>query len=43
MVIPTFQEVTSEIRRLEQRSGIVFVGSFLHPPNVDSACFLVEQ
>src|SRR5215216_5263729 len=42
-VISTIQEVVDDRPSLEQRDGIAFVGSFLHPPNVDAARFLVEQ
>ena len=42
-VIPTIQERAREGRTARAPPGIVFVGSFLHPPNVDAARFLVEH
>jgi len=42
-VIPTMQDPVEGVAPLEQRDGIVFVGSFRHSPNVDAAVFLVEH
>lgn len=41
--IPTIQEPISGVPPLDGRSGIVFVGSFEHLPNVDAASFLVRD
>ncbi len=40
-VIPAIEEPVPGIAGPEGRSGIVFVGNFRHPPNVDAARFLV--
>jgi GT2 family glycosyltransferase/SAM-dependent methyltransferase/glycosyltransferase involved in cell wall biosynthesis len=42
LVIPTVHEVESYVAPPEDRSGILFVGSFEHPPNIDAAVRLVK-
>ncbi len=42
LVIPTVYEVESYVPPAEARSGILFVGSFEHPPNIDAAVRLVK-
>jgi len=42
-VIPTIEEPISDVPSLAGRAGIVFVGGFLHSPNVDAALFLVRS
>jgi len=43
LVIPTVHEVAPYVASAEERSGILFVGSFEHPPNVDAAVFLAKE
>ncbi|HEY5141976.1 MAG TPA: glycosyltransferase [Solirubrobacteraceae bacterium] len=42
-VIPTIEEPIADHPDPDGRSGIVFVGNFLHAPNVDAARFLVDS
>jgi GT2 family glycosyltransferase/glycosyltransferase involved in cell wall biosynthesis len=42
-VIPTIEEAVTGVPSLEGRAGIVFVGGFLHAPNVDAVLFLVRS
>jgi GT2 family glycosyltransferase/SAM-dependent methyltransferase/glycosyltransferase involved in cell wall biosynthesis len=42
LVIPTVYEVESYVPPAEDRSGILFVGGFEHPPNIDAAVRLVK-
>ena len=41
-VVPMLHEVADSVAPLAGRSGIVFLGSFAHPPNADAARQLVE-
>jgi GT2 family glycosyltransferase len=42
-VLPTVHEVQPYVAPPEDRAGIVFVGSFAHPPNIDAALTLVKN
>ncbi|HKG40069.1 MAG TPA: glycosyltransferase [Conexibacter sp.] len=42
-VIPVVNEITERISPLEGRTGVLFVGGFEHPPNVDAALALVND
>jgi GT2 family glycosyltransferase/glycosyltransferase involved in cell wall biosynthesis len=42
-VIPTIATPASSIPGCHGRSGIVFLGNFMHPPNIDAARFLVDS
>jgi GT2 family glycosyltransferase/glycosyltransferase involved in cell wall biosynthesis/SAM-dependent methyltransferase len=42
VVIPTVHKVESYVAPPADRSGILFVGSFEHPPNIDAAIRLVK-
>jgi len=43
MLIPTMHEVDPNVLQPEDRAGIIFVGGFAHPPNVDAAIRLVRD
>jgi GT2 family glycosyltransferase/SAM-dependent methyltransferase len=43
LVIPVVNEIASEIAPLDRRRGVLFVGGFEHPPNVDAALFLAQE
>jgi len=42
-VIPTIHETHMNTVPRSKRQGVLFVGSFLHPPNVDAARYLVRD
>ena len=41
--VPDAEEATAISRSFAARSGIVFIGNFRHPPNMDSLGFLCEE
>ncbi len=41
-VVPTIHPLADEPARLAGRSGALFVGNFMHPPNVDAVRWLLE-
>lgn len=43
MLLPNMHEVHGRKRSFEERCGLVFVGGFGHPPNVDAVQWLVEE
>jgi GT2 family glycosyltransferase/glycosyltransferase involved in cell wall biosynthesis len=43
MLLPNMHEVHGRKQPFEQRSGLVFVGGFGHPPNVDAVQWLVGE
>jgi GT2 family glycosyltransferase/glycosyltransferase involved in cell wall biosynthesis len=43
MLLPNMHPVHGRHGEFEQRSGLVFVGGFGHPPNVDAVHWLVEE
>jgi GT2 family glycosyltransferase/SAM-dependent methyltransferase len=43
VIIPTVHEIEPFVLPPEDRSGILFVGGFEHPPNVDAATRLVHE
>lgn len=43
VVIPTIHRPVAEVKPFSARSGLLFVGSFDHAPNVDGATYLVDQ
>ena len=43
IVIPTIHNVKSYVPPPEARKGILFVGGFEHPPNIDAAVCLVNE
>jgi O-antigen biosynthesis protein len=43
LVVPTIHEVVPHVLPPEDRSGILFVGGFRHPPNVGAAVRLVKD
>ncbi|HZV72979.1 MAG TPA: glycosyltransferase [Conexibacter sp.] len=42
IVVPVVNEIAARIAPLEGRAGVLFVGGFEHPPNVDAAVTLVN-
>ncbi|HTU79965.1 MAG TPA: glycosyltransferase [Solirubrobacteraceae bacterium] len=42
LVIPNIHDVQQFVPSPESRKGLLFIGSFMHPPNVDSAIQLVK-
>jgi glycosyltransferase involved in cell wall biosynthesis len=42
-VVPTMNEVQTEVPAPETRAGVIFVGGFEHTPNVDAAIELVRR
>ncbi len=43
MVIPTIHEIAENVPLAAGRRGVLFVGGFEHPPNVDAAAYLVRE
>jgi GT2 family glycosyltransferase/glycosyltransferase involved in cell wall biosynthesis/SAM-dependent methyltransferase len=43
LIVPTFHDVEPYVPQPEDRSGILFVGGFEHPPNGDAAIYLVRE
>jgi GT2 family glycosyltransferase/SAM-dependent methyltransferase len=43
VVVPNATEIVADVAPLEDRSGVLFVGGFQHPPNVDAAVHLVRR
>ncbi|HEV3070383.1 MAG TPA: glycosyltransferase [Solirubrobacteraceae bacterium] len=43
LVVPTVHDVEPFVPPPEDRSGIIFVGGFHHPPNIDAAVSLVKE
>ncbi|HEY7829696.1 MAG TPA: glycosyltransferase [Solirubrobacteraceae bacterium] len=43
LVVPTVHDVEPFVPPPEDRSGILFVGGFQHPPNIDAAISLVKE
>jgi glycosyltransferase involved in cell wall biosynthesis len=43
LVVPNLHEVQASVPSPEGRSGILFVGSFEHPPNIDAAVRLIRE
>ncbi len=43
LVVPTVHDVEPFVPPPEDRSGVLFVGGFQHPPNVDAAVSLVKE
>jgi O-antigen biosynthesis protein len=42
-IVPTIHEIASVVPPGEGRSGVLFVGGFEHPPNIDAAIYLVRE
>jgi GT2 family glycosyltransferase/SAM-dependent methyltransferase len=42
-IVPMIHEIASEIPPSDDRSGVLFVGGFEHPPNIDAAIHLVSE
>ncbi|MBK1632388.1 hypothetical protein CKO31_16915 [Thiohalocapsa halophila] len=42
-VIPLLREIPGRSKGFEERSGLVFVGGFRHPPNVDAVQWLCSE
>ena len=42
-IVPTIHEIASDVQPCDGRSGVLFVGGFEHPPNVDAATYLVRE
>ena len=42
-IVPTIHEIASDVPPCDGRSGVLFVGGFEHPPNVDAATYLVRE
>jgi GT2 family glycosyltransferase len=42
-VIPNIHDVPEEVASVAGRSGLLFVGNFAHPPNIDAARLLCEE
>jgi GT2 family glycosyltransferase/SAM-dependent methyltransferase len=42
-LVPTIHEIAPDVPPCEGRSGVLFVGGFEHPPNVDAAIYLVRE
>jgi GT2 family glycosyltransferase/SAM-dependent methyltransferase len=43
VVVPVVNDVADHVAPLERRAGVLFVGGFEHPPNVDAALLLVRS
>lgn len=43
IVIPVVNDVARNVRPPQERRGVLFVGGFDHPPNVDAALMLVQS
>jgi O-antigen biosynthesis protein len=42
-IVPTIHEIASDVPSCESRNGVLFVGGFEHPPNIDAATYLVRE
>jgi GT2 family glycosyltransferase/SAM-dependent methyltransferase len=42
-IVPTIHEIASHVPPCDDRSGVLFVGGFEHPPNMDAAVYLVRE
>jgi GT2 family glycosyltransferase/SAM-dependent methyltransferase/glycosyltransferase involved in cell wall biosynthesis len=42
-VVPTIHEIAAGVPGCQERSGVLFVGGFEHPPNIDAATYLVRE
>jgi GT2 family glycosyltransferase/SAM-dependent methyltransferase len=42
-IVPTIHEIASDVPPCDDRGGVLFVGGFEHPPNVDAATYLVRE
>lgn len=42
-VVSNIHEPVAGLPGFSARSGLLFVGSYLHPPNVDAACWLADE
>ncbi|MCB0996122.1 MAG: glycosyltransferase [Acidimicrobiales bacterium] len=42
-IVPTIHALAAEVAPLEERSGLLFVGGFAHPPNVDAVAWLCTE
>jgi len=42
-LLPYARQILKTNSSFEKRSGIVFIGSYNHPPNVDSVLFLIKE
>jgi GT2 family glycosyltransferase/SAM-dependent methyltransferase len=42
-IVPTIHEIASDVPPCDGRGGVLFVGGFEHPPNVDAATYLVRE
>ncbi len=42
-IVPTIHEIASDVAPCDGRNGVLFVGGFEHPPNVDAATYLVRE
>jgi GT2 family glycosyltransferase/SAM-dependent methyltransferase len=42
-IVPTIHEIASDVPPCDGRSGVLFVGGFEHPPNVDAATYLIRE
>lgn len=43
LIVPTVHDVEPFVPPPEDRTGIIFVGGFQHPPNIDAAVSLVKE
>ena len=43
VVIPNIHEVTEKIQPFGERKGLMFIGGFLHPPNMDAMLWFVRE
>jgi GT2 family glycosyltransferase/SAM-dependent methyltransferase len=43
VIIPTVHEVADRVSPANGRKGVLFVGGFEHPPNVDAVTYLVRE
>jgi O-antigen biosynthesis protein len=43
IVVPVVNDVVERVPPLDGRAGVLFVGGFEHPPNVDAALMLVNE
>ncbi len=42
-VVPLAHPVSPSIPPFRERSDLLFIGSFVHPPNVDAVCYFVNE
>ena len=42
-IVPTIHEIASDVPPCGGRAGVLFVGGFEHPPNVDAATYLIRE